>query len=106
MLHPLQPLVQAFLCIPLLNRNLFAADDWTGVNLWRHIVYCAAGHLHASIESLPDGVQSTEDGNPCTIFRRICTAHTIIGQERGVYVNNPLGELLKKWCAQDAHPTG
>ena len=96
MLHHLQPCMQALFRIPWLDRHLFPADYGSGIDLGRHIMYCAACHLYASIQGLPDGMESAKDGNLHAIFRRIRMACTIIWQERGVQVYYALGKLLKK----------
>src|SRR5216683_793128 len=62
--------------------------------------------FHASIEGLLNCVQSTEDGYLGSIAGCICTSCTIIGQQRGMYVDDAPGELLEEGGAQDTHPAG
>src|SRR5260221_14148741 len=106
MLHYLQPLVQSLLCIPLLNRYFFPAYDRPGIHLWCHIVDAAPGDLHTGIQGLFDCMQASEDRYLCAVASGIGTSRASIRQERGMDVNDTLGEVFEEGSAEDAHPAG
>src|SRR6266516_842557 len=106
MLNTFQPLVQALLRIPLLDRDLFAADDGSGVYLRRYIMYGAPGDFDARVESLSDGVQAAKDRDDAAVARGVAVANARVGNERGMQVDNTTGELGDEVGVEDAHPTG
>ena len=106
MLHHLQPFMQCLLVIPFLNSNLFPADDRPGIYFRCHIVYAASCHLYSGVEGLLNYVQAAKDGDFVSIAGCIGAAGAIVRQEGGMYIDDTLRKLLKKFGAEDTHPTG
>ena len=106
MLHHLQPFVQRLLIIAIQDGDLLAADDGAGVYFGGDVVDAASCDLDLGVEGLLNGVEAAKDGNLCAITGGIGAADTVVGQQGGMDVDDALGELLKKFGAEDTHPTG
>src|SRR5438034_3097157 len=104
MFHQLQPFVQRLLCIALLNSDLFTADYRSRVDLWRHIMHCAARYLYAGLECLPDHVESPKDRDLCAIARGIGVACAVVGYKGGMKIDDAPRKLFNKVGTEDTHP--
>ena len=106
MLYQLQAFVQAFLGISVLDSDLFAADDGTGVYLGGDVVDAASCDLDLGVEGLLNGVEAAKDGYVGAVGGSVGAAGAVVGQEGRMDVDDALRKLFKKLGAEDAHPTG
>src|SRR5438132_6947388 len=106
MLHYLQLLVQTLFGISLFNRYFFPAYNRPGIHLRCHIVDAPPGDLHTGIQGLFDCMQASKDRYLCAATGCIGASYTSIRQERGMDVNDTLGEVFEEGSAEDAHPAG
>src|SRR5260370_23309884 len=76
------------------------------MHLWGYMMDAAPGDLHTGIQGLFDCMQTSENRYLCAVASGIGTSRASIRQERGMDVNDTLGEVFAEGSAEDAHPAG